>query len=74
MKKKSPSIPTPAKAESQPRREYPYFCDVSAADATSSLNGMALRVIISDIRKHKTRDTRFGNPAVRQADKKTESE
>ncbi len=72
MKKKSSSIAQTAKAEKNVRREYPYFC--SPATETTPLSGMALRVIVSDIRKHKTGDDRLEKPAAEFADKTTGNE
>ena len=71
MKKKNPSTAQTAKAGKNGRREYPYFCSL-AAEATP-LNGMALRVIVSDIRKHKTGDDRLEEPAAQLSDKTREN-
>jgi hypothetical protein len=55
MKKKVSSVARKAKAELTAHREAPYFCDlVPATHGASAIEGIALRVIMTDIRKHKT--------------------
>jgi len=50
MKKKVSTISRTRRAKSiSPRGEHPYFCD-------AALGGIALRVIIADIRKHKPQE------------------
>jgi hypothetical protein len=68
MKKKNSLTSRTTKAAKSERREYPHFC-TPAAKATP-LNGMALRVIIADIRKHKT----VGSAAGRRAAETTEND
>jgi hypothetical protein len=72
MKKKSSSNSQALQTNAQSRRENTHCCGGAAKIKTGALEGIALRVIMSDIPKYKTSENTLENTAAaKSAGKKT---